>query len=410
MHESDADLRSQGAPILIGPPRTEKRGEWVRTSFSVGGLGPEELWFDVDANHGHFLAQTCDAAVAALLPAAMDAGRDLGVQGPMSERLLWNLRNTVIPVVRRQLPFLRPIRVIPEGETTHGAPSGTAILTGFSCGVDSFSALQDHLLESEIPEADRVTHLLFSHVGHHGYGKEVDERAEERWRLIRGASQDVGLPLLRVHSNTPKFYSSRYNARLNWMATMTVRNAAVPLLLQNGVRRFLQASTHDWRGVRVEESTDMTLADPILLPALGTERTELCSVGTEYTRVEKTRRISSLPLARRHLDVCIMEGHTNCSKCEKCLRTLITLDLLGVLEEFADRFDLTVYRRHKSSFLARVLAERRNPLHLEIQDLIRESGPRLSAKVRLEAAALLAWRWVPQGLRRGIRGSVRKTV
>ena len=367
MSGSDDGTRSHREPILIGPPEILDRGDWVRTSFLVGGLAPGDLWFDVDSGHEPFLTRTCDAAVASLLPAAMAAGRDLLVQGPSSGRLLWNLRNTVIPVLQRQHPFLRPVRVIAEGGGTHGAPAGSAVLTGFSCGVDSFSALQDHLIAAGLPDADRVTHLLFSHVGHHGYGEDVDARAEHRWNLIHSASRDVDLPLVRVRSNTPQFYSSRYNARLNWAATLTVRNAAVPLLLQNGVRRFLQASSHDWRDIRVQEDKDITKADPILLPVLGTERTELCAVGTEYTRVEKTRRISSFPLARQHLDVCIMEGGINCSKCEKCLRTLVTLDLLGVLEPFAGRFDLAIYRRHKVSFLAKVLAERREPFHLEIR-------------------------------------------
>jgi hypothetical protein len=374
-------------------------------SYPVEGIGPPTLWFDVEAEFRSFLTPTSDPAVGALLVAAMAEGRPLEVAGTLSPKLRWNVHNTVIPVTTRQLPFLHPIRVEAREEGVQEEPLGSAILTGFSCGVDSLSAIRDHLLSEHIPQKDRVTHLLFSHVGHHGYGGQVDVRVAERWERVKKATTELGLPIGRVYSNTPEFYPHRHDSRLKWAAALTVRNSAVPLLLQSGVRRFLFASSHEWKTISVGPTQDMTEADPILLPALSTERIELCAVGTEYTRVEKTRLIADMPLAQRYLDVCIMEGgESNCSRCEKCLRTILTLELLGKLEEFEDRFDLEEYRKRRIDFLSLVLTEGEKPFHLEITEFIREHRLPIPIQARARATLRRAWRVIPHGARRRIRG------
>ncbi len=280
--------------IRIQAPRTERRDDWVRVIFPVDGIEPSELWFDVDAAHQHFVTESCDSAVAALLIAAMAVGKPLIIQGPISPKLLWNIHNTVIPVALRQLPFLHPIRVFAEEGMEGDGRSGSAILTGFSCGVDSFSAIQDHLLSETISDRDRVTHLLFSHIGHHGYGGDIDTRVAERWERVRKASGELGLPIVRVYSNTPEFYPQEYDSQLKWAAALTLRNSAVPLLLQSGVRRFLFASSHAWRDIHVGPTRDMTFADPILLPVMGTERTRALCRGN---RIHPSRKDSG---NRRH--------------------------------------------------------------------------------------------------------------
>jgi len=389
--------------VRVHAPEIQELGDRVRLLYRVEGLKSPVLWFEVDAEYRHWISESLDAALTALLGAAMEAGEGIHLNGPASARLLWNLQNTVIPVVARQLPFLRPISVTASEPRREWERKGSAVLTGFSCGVDSLSALQDHLLSDLFPVEDRVTHLLFSHVGHHGYGPEVDERAERRWQRIRKGAEDLGLPMVKVVSNTPDFYSEVHNSRLNWASILTIRNSAVPLFLQKGVGRFLLASSHGWSDIGVFPTRDMTKADPILLPALSTERTELCAVGTEYTRVEKTRRISDLDLARKYLDVCIMDGERNCSECEKCLRTLLTLDLLGMVGDFRDCFDLEKYRRNRDRFTAQVMTERENAYHAEIRELMRDVGFRPSLKARGWIALTRSWRALPRGVRTALR-------
>lgn len=390
--------------IRIYGHEIQDRGEWTRVTYPVEGLNVPEVWFDFDSVYREFFSDSADSALTAMLAAAMTAQKPLHLEGPVSARLIWHINNTVLPVMEKQIPFLKPVPVTVAEVRSAWEGAGTGILTGFSCGVDSLSAVQDHFLDKTKPAEERVTHLLFSHVGHHGTGHDVHEIADKRGARVREAAQALGLPLVRVYSNTPEFYTKRYDDRLAWISLLTLRNSSVPLLLQNGIRRYLAGSSHPWATIGVGPTHDMTKADPILLPALGTERTELVPVGTEYTRVEKTRRIADMELALEFLDVCIMEGGHNCTRCEKCLRTALTLDLIGSLERFQDRFNLEEYRRQRDDFTARVVAERKNSLHFEIQDLMAEEGFKKPLKVSGKAALLDAWRILPVDFRRKLRG------
>lgn len=388
---------------MVRGPRTYDNDGFVRVSFNVEGLDRDELWFDLDPSFGEFTDDSCDAAVASLVLAAMAAGRPLLVDGPVSERLVWNLHNTVIPVVLRQLPFLRPVRIETWERRRGRRTAAGAIMTPLSCGVDSFAAIADHYLAEGLSERERVTHLLFSHIGHHGYGDEAGLRAERRFLLAQSAAAELGLPIGRVDSNTPEFYPEEHNSPFNWLATISVRMAAVPLLLQKGVKRFLVASSGSWGSVRVHETHNMSEAEPILLSAMSTDQVEISSVGWDYSRLDKTQRIAGLPVVQRHLDVCVMEGGVNCTRCEKCLRTLLGLDVLGHLEEFRGRFDLNAYKKHRSDSIARALAETQRPALIKIRQFMEDTGFPIPLSARLRAGLLKAWRTVPQGIRAKVR-------
>jgi hypothetical protein len=149
----------------------------------------------------------------------------------------------------------------------------------------------------------------------------------------------------------------------------------------------------------------MAHAEPMLLPALSTPGMELRPVGQQYTRVEKTRRIAALPVAHRHLDVCVSPDDAgaagvNCSRCFKCLRTLLTLELLGQLDSFEGVFDLPRYRVARNGYVARLLAGEGGELGREILDLMQQSGFRPSTHQRARAAAHSLWSHVPAPVRR----------
>lgn len=396
-------------PIIIAPPAVEDRGALCRVTFPVRGLEPDALWFDVSAKFRHFIDDGCDAALMALLGLAMGTGRPVRVEGPVSARLLWGLRHTVLPVSQRVIETLDVIDVQADELRSDDVPRGDAVLTGLSCGVDSFSLLRDHLIDPDRLPGFGVTHFLFAHIGHHGYGGETDERAEERWQKARSAARELGRPILRVSSNTPSFYPGRYDHALRWAAVLTLRMASVPLLLQRGVRRYLVASSHALEEVRVAPNPHLTVVDPIILPALSTEYVEMYPVGAEHSRVEKTERIADWDIVRRHLDVCIMEG-SNCGRCAKCMRTLSTLEVLGRLRGFGHLFDLDAYEARRTDYFAHVLVDDEDDLVVEIRTLIRARGFSVPAAARARAVALRAWRLLPGKVRTGVRRLPRAAV
>lgn len=391
--------------VRIHPPTMHERGEWTRVAFRVEGLEPSELWFDVSAEFDDFVLPTCDPAIAALLAAAMNQGSDVEVLGPVSERLVWHLREIVMPLAVHVRPFLDEVTIRAPYAGVATEPPGEAVLTALSCGVDSFSVLVGHLWsEGQLP-GFVPTHFLFAHIGHHGYGGDMAARVEYRWQNARQVASDLGKPILRVDSNAPDFYSDRHNDRLNWAAMLSLRNASLPLLLQRRCRRFLFASSHEWTGMAVREGKTITQLDPVVVPALGTERVDLHSIDSRYTRVQKTERVVGIPVVQRHLNVCIMEG-PNCSRCSKCLRTLLTLEILGVLDAFTSVFDLEVYRQERHRYLVDALAEQSRDFELELKRLMVERRFQVPASVRTAALAKQSWRALPEPVRKMV-GRVR---
>ena len=106
------------------------------------------------------------------------------------------------------------------------------------------------------------------------------------------------------------------------------------------------------------------------------------SVDHEFTRVQKTRIVSEMPISYATLDVCNQaETVENCSRCPKCIRTLMTLDIIGAFERYASVFDTAPYLRKRGLYLAR-LYYRPNRYLTAIQEDIAVSGFKLPVSAR----------------------------
>ncbi len=400
-----------GQPIRIRPPSCVTQGAVARVEFAVEGLDPGLLWFELESRFANFLDDTCDAALVGILAPAMHSGAALHVDGTISARLRWSIRNTVMPVLERIVPGARAVEVVAPSVRRGAQPSGSSVLMGLSCGIDSFAACLDHLLDARTDAEERVTHFLFNDVGSHGPGggDAVANLRAARLRNVAAVAATLGVPLLKVRSNLDAFYP-RPVRELAFVSTHTLRNAAVALLLQAGARRLLYASATPWRRTGIRAG-NMDTADPILVPALSTERIDLLSVGREYTRVQKTARIADWPLAQAHLNVCVESG-VNCGRCFKCLRTLLTLELLGKLDLFAAVFDLADYRRRRERYVLEVLADRRDPLMGEVRELVRAVGYRPGVKLRVSSWLLRGARAlpIPAAAREPIRAAARAAL
>ncbi len=385
------------------PPELDD-GEWIRITYPLEGFSQPALWFEVDARYESWISSSCDAAVTVLVILAMKEAVDIQVDGHLSPRFWWNLHNTVIPILNQQRPEHSIIRVHADTFTGAPQPGGTppgdhAVVTGLSCGVDSFSVLADHLMAPDLREEDTITHLLFNDIGSHGVTpEEAKERAAIRWRRVRAAADDLNRPVVRVRSNQTELFGYWPNIILQFDHTLTVRNASVALLLQKGIRRWMLASGMKWDDVSAGEHLHQPVAEPIFLPALSTERVEMYSVGCSYTRVEKTAQIADQEVVRNHLDVCYRpgDGLNNCSDCSKCVRTLLTLDFLGKLDGFEKTFDLDLYRKNRRRHIMENLAKREEIYRSEIVALWDEVGYTPSLGIRMQAWALRTFLALPQ--------------
>lgn len=307
-----------------------------------------DLWFAADVD----LSDRADAALVALLIPAMHAGEDVQVDGPVTDTLLRSLPavQAVLTAVLRSLMAV-DVKVAEERPATTKVQG---VATGFSAGIDSFTAVAEH---------DPTT-LLFNNVGSHGPAGRLF-----RPRFERAARVDLGLPFVAVDSNLDDFYDD-----LSFQRTHTMRNAAVAHVLHPSVGTWLYASGLPYTAVKVAPAHDLAYVDPILLPLLSTPAIELRSVGGEHTRVTKTMLVAEMPPSWEALDVCVNSPDGgNCSGCWKCLRTLLTLDVGGVLDRYEPVFDLDVYRRHRADYLDTVAASS-DPLLAEIRGFAAERG------------------------------------
>jgi hypothetical protein len=337
----------------------------------VDGIEPSSLWFEVEGGFESFLdLESFDAPAVALLYPALEAGRDLEITGSVSGRLLWSLNHLVSPLLNHIVPSVG-IAQVKAGGTTDLDPAGEFVATGFSCGIDSFAVYADHIASPDVPGAMRVTHLLFNDVGSHDGGRHAATMRSDRWKAASGAAADIGLPIIATRSNLDQFY------RASFEQTHTLRNAAVALLLQRGICRWLYASAYRYRDIRIAPSAAIAVSDPVLIPMLSTGSIDLVSVGAQYSRVEKTAMIHELPIVQERLNVCTRTAR-NCSRCQKCLRTLITLEVLGSLTEFSSVFDLKTYARYRPGYLS-ALRQSQGLLEREIREAMQSAGFHVSS-------------------------------
>lgn len=374
--------------MRIGVPSIVPKEHDVTYSVAVESLqGAGTLWFSVDSAHADLLSTTADAALLGLLLPAMFAGEDVHIDGTVSERLYYHLSFGFQKLLLAHRPWLKPVRIIPARLESVMPDPGAGVATGFSGGIDSFCVLADHFY-GDVPASMKLTHLLFNNVGSHGGGGE--RLFLERYERLLPTARQMGLPFIKVNSNLPQFYPKK----LSWRQTHSFRNASVALLLQGGIRRYLYASTFDFPAIKLAETQDSAYSDMVTLPMLSTDRVDLFSMGSGYSRVGKTLRVAEVPDSYGALDVCVNShndsGRTNRSRCWKCLRTLATFEAAGKLDHYAGVFDLEVWRDRRDDFLAS-LPRHPNPLMRELLVYARQQGVQVPAAALLRRYSGITW-------------------
>ena len=342
--------------MKISKPQVIQKNK--QTTYQVDVKCPEGnrlLWYSLDESFSDLLSTSCDAPLVGLLIPAMATGEDIYIDGTISDRLLMNLSGPYQSLLRYIYPSLHQVNIYPKDVWSGETETTAGVATGFSGGIDSFCVLTDYF-HPDISVRFKVTHLLFNNVGSHGDGGEKLFR--ERYERLLPAAETTGLPFLMINSNLDSFYSEGFD----FQKTHTPRNTSVAFLLQGGISHFMYASTYDYSNVFVGPTYDMAFSDTIALPLLSTDNLCAFSVGSEYTRVEKTLRVADYPTSYELLDVCVNphndSGFANCANCWKCLRTLITLEIAGALDSYSASFDLNTYKKRRKRFFLKLLGSR----------------------------------------------------
>jgi hypothetical protein len=216
--------------------------------------------------------------------------------------------------------------------------------------------------------------------------------------MQRSFAEEMGLDFIRVDSNLSEFL------QFNFQLSHSPRNLSSVLLFQKLFSKYYYSGAFRYRDCFIGPSNDIARTEPASVHLLSTETLECISVGTQYSRVEKTMKVCELESSYRWLNVCILPDTrgANCSVCFKCCRTLLTLEILGKVEKYRNVFDLDRYRKVRNGYIRHILRNRNAPLHREIIEYAKKAGFRFSfANVCL---AYVSCMFCPPSLERRVRG------
>lgn len=354
------------------------------------------MWFSVDDKFADsFSPEVGDAFLVALLSIAMKRGEDIKVDVPVSPHLLFHIRHSIMPMLLHVIPG-SSVPVIHA--TSKGVPTyhPTAVGTGCSLGVDSFSSILSHL-DPNCPEEYKLTHLAIFNCGQLG---DMDfEAAEkdlyEKVKVVKPLAKEIGLELIAVNSNINDFYK---DSGVSLLQSFVQRTLSIPLALQKLFRAYAMASSYPTNTFILWDH-DVSMAAAALVPLLSSESLEFINSTPMMSRVDKTRYIADSIYVKKYLDVCwaaqsknsdakstLWMGKTkkNCGKCDKCLRTLFTLELLGKKDEYAEIFDFNEYVKYRNKFIIKCIGYRdKNVFSKELCVLMKKVGFKVPLKLKI---------------------------
>lgn len=264
---------------------------------------------------------------------AMRRGEPLGVDGPVSARLLASL-----PAAQETLSawcptFTRvPVRV--RGESQPVAPAA-----GRGCclsrGVDStYSATIPR------PAGERLTHLIYCDGIDPSYGSAT---SDARIEAAHAAAAAIGLPLVVVTTNVREILDHVIDHEDSYGSAL----AMVGLSLAPSIGTFVIPSSRDYNTLIPRGS------HPMLDPLWSSDRVAVQHDSMAVDRPGKVRwLVDNRPDLLPHLHVCWeTDSARNCGRCFKCTTTAVLLHIAGGLEHagsFPPRLDIEDVRRPRN--------------------------------------------------------------
>ena len=363
---------------------------YLSCDFSVTGIEnpfqEKTMWVAVEEANADMLADNVyDPFVLVPVALGMYYKQDVHIDGNISPRLYFNMRHYLMNIFDRFSDDVSPV-----GFTVNGFDTveqvGDLVGTGISCGVDSLTTILDNFVNETDPNF-RINSLLFVNTGTHGNFEDPSSRKKffDRASLNKTAADELGLPIYLIDSN--------YHAFVHKIGPQTFGYLSIyscMLSLQRYIKRCYSASALSYDEIaqfsKVSRNSDMSEhCESYMLHLISTENFEFVIDGCQYTRSEKTERISEWNFAQKYLNVCASwtsDGAHNCSCCRKCARTLITLEAMGKLDLFKDVFDLDIYRKNRFRWMCWFRTNYgKEAFSTEIIDYAREHGIKFPPKL-----------------------------
>ena len=415
--------------IRIGAPVIDNQGDLVilKALVTNEAEGKEDwIWYATSKEYGRFFCpETADSFVVPMILRAIKTHQDIVVESEISERLFYNLNNSVFYALEKagESQFGKGKTRIIANKLRSEAFDGFAVGTGCSLGVDSFAVIKKYCFENDLSDGYKITHLTLFNAGAFGgtiYSNKDGVRKSffKEVGRVKSFAEQIGLPLVWVDSNVRWFYPE---SDFNWSCAYL--NMGIVLSMQKLWRKYYYASGYSIDHFCFDINSSAKY-EPFLLPHLSTESTELILASMDMSRTDKVRYISTDETVRKNLYVCLKEqianndsiknkykgDYLNCGRCLKCERTMLQLDIFNQLENFRSIFDLSVWPKRKRYFIGEVIAgKNQNLMLLDLYNSMIENNYEISWFSRLYAVQLTIQLFLTE-TRRELRKYIRKLV
>lgn len=261
--------------------------------------------------------QGLEAGTLLAILAAMRTGKDLIVEGALSETFLQGVKR-YIEIFTQAFPEFKPIKVI--ASSTYNAalnePLSNRRASFFSGGVDSFYTL--------FKGVDDITDIIYIH----GFDVSLDDLARRAAidKMANEVALELGITYRAVESNMGKVLQDfgSWPKHAHGLALIAVARMMAGTLKEVRIpSSFSIAEQQPWGS--------WLLTDPLF----SDERMQIVHDACAARRMDKIEALAQQPLFLRHVRVCWerVDGMSNCCQCEKCLRTMTSLSIIGVMSQ-----------------------------------------------------------------------------
>lgn len=370
--------------IIIEKLRYVEKGNFARVEANVRG-GSEDfvLFVETTKEYGKYLVtDRADAFLVGILLRAMIDGEDIKCENPVSAELKYMLEKQLMFTLVKHDQRFHHTKIYAD-ITEEPIYNAGGVGTGLSLGLDSFYTIA----EMYNPECQsfKLTHLVtFNNgvVGGYYQNNNWDYCAAKIYEHEQKVAEELGLPLVSIDTNLPKFVRLKTDYYDTYWIIMLVMSMGKLFRTY-----FIASNGEDFSHFNITNTWKSSCECYELL-------TEYCSTtstgvrfmsgGGERDRLDKLRRVAEFPVAQKNLQSCFAE-HYNCMHCLKCKRNLVCLDALGMLDKFSDVYDIKYYREHRDEYIEYLCQQVQMNNHISdflkpAYDMLRRREPELIAK------------------------------
>lgn len=333
--------------IVINKLFTEDKSEKTRCICDIElNNKKEKIWFEVDKKYKEYLVtDRADAIIIGILNYALRNNEDIISKIPITDELLYNLKEILIPSLVKNSYALNMISI--KANTIEPLKQGEHIGTGCSCGVDSFYSIKSHYNDEY--KSLKLTDLCINNVGafnecYKDYG--IKRTITERYKKTEKVAKDLGINLIETDSNFYEVVPQVHSLTHTYSSCF-----AIYMLQKYWKVYFYSSSGYDFTSFNLKNNDLLDCAEYELLSlqTFSTSSIKIYSDGGAKERIEKVKEIIDFPIAQKELHVCVNKSN-NCGICPKCMRTILSLDALNSLEKFSNVFDIKYYYENKIDY------------------------------------------------------------